>query len=948
MAEGMSEKEGFKGNPYVHSEPITDSDYFVGREEEITRIRYELSQACAERPQFKNTGITGKEGAGKTSLSYVLEEIARDLGILTVRIRLNENIAHNEIQLFREILESISSTIGGNIYDNFVQKLRGVTESTDQVQLDFQFIRFYLSPGQDEEQSPENVSEKVVRRDLQEVYGEVDLPAIAVILDDAQHLGGSSLVLQKLKNIFTEIDGYILTLVGTDDTFPQIESAFSPVARTFEKFKVGPFESFEETKECIRRPLSDDDLISDETIWEIHRLTGGRPYEINLLAYHMYSYYDMNDYDRMVLSSEIITTVVEQMEEWRRSVDNEMPETIRRLNDRQVRILLSAVELPRRDIDRLARYSIIKEYYDTDGKIVSEFSEMKDSTRDLIHAGILTDDENNVEFRGDNYLTAYLKYYSLSENITDDFGGMVKEPDEGMISNIQYYIVDQTLLDGVDYYDSQYILTDLDKYDNSPRSVIAIPRDTTNVDYSDVEYSSHNHLVKDTNALSDRMIMINPNETEYTKSRVHPADPESEEYDDTPENITTLRMNVDWLGYGYIPVINCRGGSDQKTISENIKSKEDELGSMGIEILEENERTLADEAANLAQEGELEAALEKYERAIEINPEDPVLWINKARANRQENTEQALKDIERARELQEDWTDAYLEKGSIHFLMDEFEVGVAAFRKATELEPNNVNMILWISGNCGNFEQYEEEVEFAELAVEEEPKNIHARFHQTRGLYMTGRDEEVIEVANDVLDFEDYHEDSQIAKIIGFKGASLLRLSRPQESLNLFERLFEKWGAKGFKKQSYLFMGRSKFELGNYSEALDSLNDGLDTENTGGVVPNKLFRIEKLACYLNLEELEEAMDLIDNLDRSLSDSPETIYEEDEEDVDEDKKAYFYYLAAVAWAKKDNAKKAHRYLGKSIEIDDKYLEEAQETEEFKNLTSGPQETFMNRF
>lgn len=68
-------------NPYNHQNPVSDPERFVGREELLENIDYNLSLSLADNPMFINMGITGKEGSGKTSLTNIVEQKSRNLGL---------------------------------------------------------------------------------------------------------------------------------------------------------------------------------------------------------------------------------------------------------------------------------------------------------------------------------------------------------------------------------------------------------------------------------------------------------------------------------------------------------------------------------------------------------------------------------------------------------------------------------------------------------------------------------------------------------------------------------------------------------------------------------------------------------------------------------------------------------------------------------------------------
>lgn len=126
-----------RGNPFNHQSAVQDREKFVGRESELSSIEYSLNQSVSDNPQYINIGITGKEGSGKTSLTYMVEEIAENLGISTVRIQLDEGQTSDEIGFFQQLYEEITLTIGGDPESSYIDAVAG---RLNEVEFDLKFF----------------------------------------------------------------------------------------------------------------------------------------------------------------------------------------------------------------------------------------------------------------------------------------------------------------------------------------------------------------------------------------------------------------------------------------------------------------------------------------------------------------------------------------------------------------------------------------------------------------------------------------------------------------------------------------------------------------------------------------------------------------------------------------------------------------------------------------
>ena len=438
----MSELPPYNENPYEHSGPIKSEEYFVGREDELEKIRYDISQGI-NSDNVPNVGITGKEGAGKSSLTYQIVNMSKNNPFIAPRVTLDSGDVDTEISFFKQLLDEVTSEIGSTVRESFIDWISG---ATDQVEVNLKFARIYMSSSSNTQQG--EVVDSIIKDDLENIYKKSGTDLITIILDNAQELSNNKVILQKLKNIFTEIEGYMLVLSGTDNTFFDISSAFSPIPRSFNRYHIDRFKSIYTTKKAIIHPLSEKEreLVDSSTVADIHQLTGGRPYEINLLASSMYKMYDIGETDSLKLSPEVIDTALQNLKDWRRSVDSHLPTEIDTLDTTDLNTLISIIEMEGIDKEDLVNYSALRSWSNAPNSSLQEVKQnTKASIASLLDNGFLNE-SGGISFSGDLYSLAYLKYHTLHADEVSPLGIVSGEEHTKWIPNV-YLIITKQIVD---------------------------------------------------------------------------------------------------------------------------------------------------------------------------------------------------------------------------------------------------------------------------------------------------------------------------------------------------------------------------------------------------------------------------------------------------------------------------------------------------------------------
>lgn len=317
-------------NPYDFSNPVIDHNLFSGREEELSKVRYYLDQA-KNAPRAINVSIIGPRASGKTSFLNIIEKEAKDRGFCVARIDLNESDAVSPLLFFQKVFDSAFREACSMKREDGSYFYEGKTGKTFQTYLDM--ISTYSVPEEKTwcpfifpiqyakamsvQRSDAQFSEPSLKDDLTKLSKELGMP-IALLFDECDILTLNRVLLQMLRNVFMNIPGYFLTLTGTPNLFPSIDEVFSPIARQFKRIELEGFSNPSETQDCIFTPLKSleinpydlfDRRRAYRDVIEIHEITGGKPYEIQLICHMLFLRIQKGKATQMRVNIEVLNDV---------------------------------------------------------------------------------------------------------------------------------------------------------------------------------------------------------------------------------------------------------------------------------------------------------------------------------------------------------------------------------------------------------------------------------------------------------------------------------------------------------------------------------------------------------------------------------------------------------------------------------------------------------------
>ena len=325
-------------NPYDYIKPIKDEKKFADRRNELKEIEYVLD--LTKGGTYFNVAILGERRVGKTSLLNIIAKEAGKRKLLTVMIKLDENNA-NLLEVFKMVEESIISE--GSKYgvfpkwkDYFSEIINGV----EKIELPLLLPKIYFSK---KIKKDADVSYTTLENDMGKLWEQAKkkLDGIVVMVDESQLLVKDKALLQRIRNLFETIDGYVLIFSGTPDMLEGLSEVFSPIDRFFVKVYLGPFKTKEDAEEAILKPISYMDIKFDtDSMNRLIEISRRYPYEINLISHIAFRMSQEKGENIIRLTHDVWESVVVQiqkMKEYKTLFDS--------LSDKEKIFLIDFVEI---------------------------------------------------------------------------------------------------------------------------------------------------------------------------------------------------------------------------------------------------------------------------------------------------------------------------------------------------------------------------------------------------------------------------------------------------------------------------------------------------------------------------------------------------------------------------------------------------------------------------
>lgn len=448
------ESSQLRVNPYNFERPVIDPRKFAGRFQEVDDVNYYLERAARPQPDYHNIAIIGSRGIGKTSFLYKIQSMAEDKGFLTVRFPLTEQIVLSEMEFFKQLFDAILEAAHkkglfdgaiASIYRAYIKATSILDSNTQAMQLPA--VPFYLVDeyiGWKRHNTKPSMSIARLKHDFALIRDEArarGIPAILILFDECNLFTMNKGLVQLLSTILGDPDlqGWMVVFSGTNEMFKLLSVTFSPILRQFVKVYLQGFRDVKETENCILLPLTEADkaLFDYTAIDEIHRLTNGNPYEIQLVSFYMYRRYEQMKLPRITLDHQVLDSVLAQLEEERTAVTASHIPMIKNFSEDTLRDLQLVLPYEGWTVEQISLYDLISQGFIIDQKqdLEHEIGALRTRIANVLEAhgsnGLLRINKHRILFGGDRFDRLYLKYLAEANRI---HWNMVVEPYHAIVS----------------------------------------------------------------------------------------------------------------------------------------------------------------------------------------------------------------------------------------------------------------------------------------------------------------------------------------------------------------------------------------------------------------------------------------------------------------------------------------------------------------------------------
>jgi len=586
-------------NPYTYQEPVQQSSELVGREDITEEIEYYLEQA--KHSQYYNLAISGDRGVGKTSMINATKEIAQGKDFLAADLPVNQMNTDDEIQFFKDLIEVIleagveQDQINQSLLTKFREIISGI-DASPEFSLGYSSTYVKLTSG--DTSSSVSLPTRELVDDLDSIFHDkVNVPGIAVIIDDIDFLGGSKEILRKLESIVSEIEGYFLIVSGEDlsEVFPD---ELSPISQTFTTLHLEPFEEVGNTQEALLQPLSEqlEEEFDESCVSDVHQISDGSPYEIQLIAHHIYRQYEQGE-DSITVTSEVLDKVAESLDRLREREHHKVASRIKQLTDDQLSLLVSLLEFPEVPKNWLVEYSLLDDLDELDSGDLSSQKKIRSDTIDrLRRRNLISEQEDRLDFAGEAFDRLYLKYYAATEEVIEDLREYTTGFNEKPINILHLKLMDIA-------------------FDDFPEDYRCIAK-------FDMEYypDSLGEFSKYWGTLIHRTGEITVESDEWTTILSFRI---GEFQEKTPDSIW-FRCNIGWMSHGFVAKVQVIDNPDdcdyEEALKRYVEDLKRDLRHLDYEILLENEYTWFQKSREAFNDGDFERAVEYLDEAIAVNP----------------------------------------------------------------------------------------------------------------------------------------------------------------------------------------------------------------------------------------------------------------------------------------------------------------------------------------
>ncbi|WP_320188250.1 tetratricopeptide repeat protein [Agrobacterium rosae] len=420
-------------NPFDFANPVSEERSFYGRSGELADVLYYLGHAKQTNRPI-HLALVGARASGKTSFLNVAELEAKRRDFCTVRVNLNEGDVKSDLQFFFKVFNSVvmaafaSGGFGGNRSKSYFSYLELISSGAVDDNEHIPFISsIIMAKAISRDNYSANVPDNIIADDLVNISNEIKKPII-ILFDECNVLKENRIILEKLRNIFMNMSGYMLMFAATDDFFPIMDDVFSPIMRQFKRIDIGPFKGHEDVSMCIRSPLgrlslSERDirmLTPRSFIDDVTTLSGRKPYEIQLICHYLFRQCQEGRSRRFSLTLETLEGIQAVLASGQNVDDRPLIRSAKKLKAG----LMQTLEI----VCGRTEYFSAEDCWRLEFLFNENFKLSKEQfliyCDQLEQLGFIEREQDGTRFKGDQFEKIYIKYLARSKGNTLTFSSL--------------------------------------------------------------------------------------------------------------------------------------------------------------------------------------------------------------------------------------------------------------------------------------------------------------------------------------------------------------------------------------------------------------------------------------------------------------------------------------------------------------------------------------------
>lgn len=169
-------------------------------------------------------------------------------------------------------------------------------------------------------------------------------------------------------------------------------------------------------------------------------------------------------------------------------------------------------------------------------------------------------------------------------------------------------------------------------------------------------------------------------------------------------------------------------------------------------------------------EGDYENAIKEYERAIEIDPYSEAAYNNRGVSYWfLGRYEKAIDDCTIAIRLDSEFVDSYYNRGTAYYALKQYEKAIEDYTKAIELDPEYVDAYHNRGEVYNHLGEYEKAIEDCTIAIEKDHKDAEAYYNRGEAYNHLSKHEEAIKDCSKAIQLDPKYKKAYLHRAMAFR-----------------------------------------------------------------------------------------------------------------------------------------------------------------------------------